>query len=427
MNVLVCDDIQERCEEAVNRVHQARRDCRSLVGKDLTDALAGLLETVKKSVEDPEGYSSGHNSEFDTADIVILDNNLTHLPKPDAPLVTAESIAGYVRAFTKAGYIVSLNLNLDVDFDLRYLVGDHSTKADVALNTRHLSNPALWSGDPAVAQEGFLPWYWPRLDSAAQKRARQIEFVSTKLDEPILGALGFGEQEIELLSPHARGALSPEAAWDGEVAKGGIPLEKVTFRNFFHATGRSLSFKPEREKLSKAEEEGTVALRDVIARVVAADMDLWFRRDIVAPQEPLVDIPHLLMRLPFLLGERAKNIADWNESAVANTPPYGFESRLYDEHVAGTKFEHDVWLPNTCFRWPRLKADEKLNEYFFQAKEGDWADAVFCEDCSKFLDRSPKDGGGPTEFPAEFEGPWQRRHIARIDGYRYAPRSRLAI
>jgi hypothetical protein len=165
-----------------------------------------------------------------------------------------------------------------------------------------------------------------------------------------------------------------------------------------------------------------------MSRIVAADIDLWFRRDILGPQEPLVDIPHLLMRMPFLLGKRANDVNEWNKSAAADKPPYGLEQKLYDDHLAKVKFEHDVWVPVACFSWPKLKADEKLNELFFTAKEGDWADVVFCEDRSAFFERSPKNGGVvPTEFPAEFEGPWSRRHVARIDGVQYAPRSRFAI
>ena len=47
---------------------------------------------------------------------------------------------------------------------------------------------------------------------------------------------------------------------------------------------------------------------EIIARVVAAYIDRWFRRDVLGPQEALVDLPHLLMRLPFLLGEKAGDL-----------------------------------------------------------------------------------------------------------------------
>ena len=90
--------------------------------------------TLKGTVFEPSDF-----------DIVVLDNNLAALEVSGARQ-TAESIAGYIRAFTNIPYIVSLNKNPEVDFDLRYLLGDYQTQADVALNTDHLANRALWRG-----------------------------------------------------------------------------------------------------------------------------------------------------------------------------------------------------------------------------------------------------------------------------------------
>lgn len=428
MKVLVCDDIPDRCAEAVDKIREGGQpEPAVLVDKDLTEELTKLFENVRSCMDDPTNYKTGEKSAFDDADIVILDNKLTEL-KLTGTRLTAESIAGYVRAFAAAPYVVSLNMNEDVDFDLRYLVGDFSTRADLALNTNHLANPSLWSGNQADAKDGFLPSYWPSLATVADRRRLQIEFVTGNLDRPVVEALEFNEEAIDFLSLHARGALSPEAASDGEIERGGTPVDKVTFRDVFIAKDRSLPFKEERQTISEAEKKDNGAIREIISRVVAADMDLWFRRDVLGPQEPLVDIPHLLMRFPFLLGNRATDINEWNEAAGADAAPYGLDKKLYEDHLAKTQFKHDIWVPSPCFRWPELKANEKLNEFFFAAKEGDWADVVFCEDRSAFVERVPQgEAAPPVEFPAEFEGSWTRRYISRIDGIRYAPRSRLAL
>lgn len=427
MKILVCDDQQDRCDDIVGKIQEAGQSVpKKLVGENLTEELKNLFKNVKTCLDAPKNCKSAANLAFDDADIVILDNNLAHL-EVEGTRLTAESIAGYVRAFTAAPYIVSLNKNPDVDFDLRYLVGDYSTRADLALNTEHLANPMLWIGNQANAKDEFLPWYWPTLSTVAKRRRDQIEFVRNCLDDSVVSTMGFDDEAIGFLSLHAKGALSPEAGSDA-VGKGSVPFNKVTFRDVFIAKDRSLPFKKERENLSDAEKDGNAVIRDIIARIVAADIDLWFRRDVVGPQEPLVDVPHLLMRFPFLLGNGAKNINEWNKSASANTAPYGLEQKLYDDHLAKKKFEHDIWVPATCFWWSKLKADEKLNEYFFKAKEGDWADVVFCEDRSKFLERLPKnEGTSPVEFPAEFQGSWGRRYISPIEGIHYAPRSRLAL
>lgn len=426
MRILICDDIQERGKDTADFIHEASgQEPDLLVEKELTERLKEFFRNVRNYMAEPAKFEPKYETPFDNADLVFLDNNLAAL-EVEGTRLTAESIAGYIRAFTTAPYIVSLNINQDVDFDLRYLVGDYSTRSDLALNTAHLANRSLWTGDRTQSENGFHPWYWPTLITAADRRREQIAFVRDHLDEAILEILNFDEEAIAFLSRHARGALSPKAISDGEIDDG-APIDKLTFRDNFLVKDRSLPFKAERESLSEAEKGGNAAIKDVIARVVAADLDLWFRRDVVGPQEPLVDVPHLLMRFPFLLGDRAGNVDEWNGSVDKVDAPYGLDRKLYDEHLAKTKFEHDIWVPTPCFWWPMLKADEKLNEYFFQTKGVQWADLVFCEDRSAFLNRSSEsEGESPLEFAAEFEGSWTYRYVSQIEGIQYAPKSRLA-
>lgn len=427
MKILVCDDLPDRCEEIAGRIRESTaQEPTELCGKNLTEQLEQLFKDISTCMNKPEGYRAAAKYAFDDVDVLVIDNNLAHLQTPGTRL-TAESIAGYIRAFTNAAYIVSLNKNPDVDFDLRYLVGDYSTRADLALNDEHLGNVALWSGKPADAESGFRPWYWPSLSTVAERRRRQIEFVLEHLDESIVKTMGFDEGAIEFLSLHAKGALSAIAELNEE-DEGEQHFSTLTFRQVFLAMDRSLPSKNEREALSEAEMHGNKALRDVIARIVAADIDLWFRRDIVGPQEPLIDIPHLIVRFPFLLGNRANNMDEWNKSIMASEAPYGLEERLYDDYLADRKFKHEEWVPSPCFWWPKLKADEELNDYFLKDKATEWADLAFCEDRSAFLHRTPQDDTSiPLEFPAEFESSWERRYVSRIEGVKYAPRSRLAM
>lgn len=425
MNILVCDDDQRLCDEIVHNIEESLGETPNrLVGPKLTTELTGFFKSIKRclNVDAPENCTALPANPFDE-NVVILDNNLTLLDVEGAPL-TAESIAGYLRAFTRADYIISLNLNSDVDFDLRYLVGDYSTRADLALNTSHLANRALWTGNPAEAKDGFLPWYWPRLNTVMAKRRKQIEFILAHLNQPVLTSLAFDKVRTSQLSQHALGALSPKAEPEG-AQDGGLAPEAISFIDVFVARDRSLPVRRERESLSKAIDNEVV--RDIITRTVAADIDFWFRRSIVGPQEPLVDVPHLLMRLPFVLGSQADNLNGWNGVVNSERPPFGLDQKLYETHLARTKYEHDLWVPQTSFWWHELKNDAALDELFFAAKEGDWADLVFCEDRSAFVEREPKNGEPPIEFPAEFEGAaWGRRHVSHIPGYQYAPRSRLA-
>ena len=162
---------------------------------------------------------------------------------------------------------------------------------------------------------------------------------------------------------------------------------------------------------------------------MAAEIDFWFRRDLLGPQEVLVDIPHLLMRMPFLLGEKANDIQAWNASVHTpqiEGPPFGLDQALFDDHLAKAMFKQSIWSPSPCFWWPTLRENDDLNACF-SAGDREWADAIFCEDRSEFLSPDPEGGNSsPVEFVAQFEGTWNRRYVADIEGFRYAPKTRFA-
>ena len=415
MKILVCDDIENRGRRTLKEIAAAERGHETELLSDdaLKEAIRRLFDRAEAVLKNPESATDENdkwefNADFDLA---ILDNNLSALRVAGARH-TAESIAGYVRAFGDIPYIVSLNKNPQVDFDLRYLVGDYQTHADVALNERHLSNRALWTGDPKHAKEDF-PWYWPALNNAAERRRGQIEFVQKHLDEPVLASMDFPAAASHELSPHARGALSPDV----------VLASRITFMKFFVTACRSLPIRADRAKLARAASASDAA-RAVVARVVAGEVDRWVRSDLLGPQDLLVDVPHLLMRMPFLLGRNANEPESWNHAVTATEQPYGLSGDIYGKHLQRARFPHDVWTKSPCFWWRKLKSDRELNQMFF-GSELRWA-AVFCEDLSRFKPADNGTGGGPMAFTAEFEETWIRRHVAYLKGKHYMPRSRLA-
>ena len=418
MKILVCDDIRNRGERNRREIAAADTglDTELLAGDALKAEIHGLFDRAEAVLSNPESATTGSerpkfSSDFD---VVIMDNNLSAL-KVDGARHTAESIAGHVRAFGNIPYIVSLNKNPHVDFDLRYLVGDYQTHADLALNDKHLSNRALWTGNPNDAKDDFLPWYWPALNNAAERRREQTAFVAEHLDEPILKSMGFPAPATNDLSRHARGALSPDAAL----------VSKVTFMKFFVTACRSLPIRADRAKLAKAASASDMARR-VVARVVAGELDRWVRRDLLGPQDSLVDVPHLLMRMPFLLGRDVNDPARWNDAVMENEEPYGLSDDLYRNHLLGAKFLlHEVWTKSPSFWWRKLKSNRELNQMFFGG-ESQWPEVVFCEDLSRFTSPDTRTAKGPMEFAAEFEGSWTRRHVWHAKGKHYAPMSRLA-
>ena len=438
LKVLVCDDFSERGNKTVEEIGKIRDrlaeaniriQCRTLFEKELSKELENLFERVAKHLPpDDAGQSSNvdlsDHAGFD-CDIVIIDNNLAALDIKGARL-TAEAVAGFVRAFTTAPYVVSLNKNPEIDFDLRYLVGDYQTHADLAINARHLSIPALWTGNPRDTEDGFLPWYWPVLSNISRKRREQIEFLETRLESSIVEALDFPRRAVHYLSRHAIGALTPVVNAEDTDAQDRIPLSTIKFIDFFVHSCRSLPAYSDRKILATPAARGDEHSCKVVARVVAAEIDKWFRRDALGPQEVLVDVPHLLMRMPFLLGDKVGDVDRWNDLLTIMEPSCGLDQDVYHEHVASAKFSQDLWVKSPCFWWSELKENEALNDLFFRTSTN-WPDVVFCEDVSQFKPFTPRnDDSMPMEFAAEFEGAWSRRHVSSVLGRRYVPNSRFA-
>ena len=426
MRILVCDDIEERGQQAVREVQRGDlpHQVELLPLDELRETIEALVDQGRPFLNgdrDAALPSGGRSFGGREVDLLILDNNLAELRIPGARH-TAEALAGHVRAFTDVPYIVSLNKNPLTDFDLRFLVGDYQTVTDLPLNRRHLSSVGLWTGTPGSPDE-FLPWYWPILDDAPARRRRQVEFIEQRLDEPVLVALGFGEGRVAHLSRHARGAILRDSDSEAD-------LESGTFRDFFIASCRSLPIEKERGKLAgllEAPDADTRrAARGIVARVAAAEIERWFRRDVLGPQDLLVDVPHLLMRMPFLLGDRAGEIDAWNACLSVPDRPFGLSADSYTRFLERAKYGHGVWSEVPCFWWPMLDGDKELNTMFY-GDQTSWAPAVFCEDLSRFRAFDEDDPGRPREFEAEFEGAWSQRHVALLAGRSYTPKSRFAL
>ena len=184
MKILVCDDERTRGEKTRKAIATGTdHETRLLAGDELTKQIRSLFDRAASTLTHNSSMASTR-SEFENEeyDIAILDNNLSELDIRTARH-TAESIAGYVRAFWKIPYIVSLNKNPHVDFDLRYLVGDYQTHADLALNDKHLSISTLWTGisanDPVpalvLASDGRRRAPTPTADRVRQGAPRRFD------------------------------------------------------------------------------------------------------------------------------------------------------------------------------------------------------------------------------------------------------------
>ena len=428
-NILVCDDERigfEQVEDALGKGHQIK----GLVGAELKKGIEMLLEEVSRmlSGEDDSGneeVSHAIHDVFGCVDVAIIDNNLSAL-KIRGARYTAEALIRYFRAFTNVAYIISLNKNSDIDFDLRYLTGDYQSHADLALNTEHLSNHVLWRDhldEADIRSDPFAPSYWPNLDRVSDLRLELVRNIERRLDRPVLDVLGLRDRlPLEMLSRRAKWVLSPHAMGDSE-------LRDITCLQFFSTSCRSWTPEDRSILLKKASTNSVAA--GAIARTVAADLEKWIRRRILAPQDVLVDLPHLLARMPFLLGRAAADLNRWNDAILGTEEPYGIVPEIYREFIAPAKFDNPgMYLRWPCFRWYDLRDDDELNRLFLENGD-DWADVVFCEDVSQFRARAgnrvDRNEEHPKEFDAEFGGAWSRRYIRDLPQRRYSPRSWLAL
>lgn len=401
MKILVCDDQMDGCEMAVNLI-PSEHDVHGLYGQDLKEALRELFNTVSRlGTNDVEPIKPNQFADFDA---VILDNDLSVLEFEGA-MLSAETMIGYIRASTDIPYVVSLNKNSEVDFDMRYLFGDYQSLADLAVNTRHLECSRLW-GD--VADDSFAPWYWPGLPRAVERRRKQVDFVREHLEVSIWSELAVPELVAEHLSKRAQAALGgPDSQYS------------TTFREFFDGTHALL---PRTRKIigDRAGRDDVVA-RAILSRIVAADVDRWVRRDLLGPQDMLIDLPHLIARMPYLLGDNASDVGCWNSAIQEMDAPFGMDPIIYAKHVRSARFDADIWVPSPSFWWPNLNSDEELFDLFMESEK--WPSATFCEDISKFL---LMDGEAEIhEIEVEMESSWPRRHVARVPGRQYSPPSRF--
>ena len=408
MKILVCDDKQLECDKTVHAI-ESRGEVTGLAGHELAQALKSFFGSVDTALNgDATQYEQGLGGEFSGFDLVIVDNNLSAL-NLDGARLTAETIIGYLRAFSDISYIVSLNKNPHVDFDLRYLFGDYQSLADIALNMPHLSNGWLWEEEAT----GFSPWYWPRLHDAVQRRNDQVEFLIEHMQDSIWNALQFPDGAQEYLSLRAMSAL----------LSSGDDLTEVAFEALLDSC-RALA-PAEISRVRQLADNGVDFARRSVRRITAYEVDRFVRRDLLGVQDVLVDLPHLVAQMPFLLGERSSEVDYWNEVLRFESAPFGLDEQLFEAHLASTLFSRHIWVPKPCFWWPSIKSDEQLLKHFFAA-EGNWPNAVFCEDLSRFVLVSETGGSGsPQEFESEIPGSWPTRYIGVVADYEYTPRSRI--
>ena len=389
--------------------------------RNLIEAIGGLNDAAKSAIVEGKIESTL----FDGADLVLLDYGLTALEwGKGGPRLTADHIAGYIRAFSDCAYVVSLNRLADVDFDLKYLIGDFETKSDLALNTPHLEQPGLWSGLPAQGE--FCPWYWPRLNLAANRRRAQISALESRLGVPLLEVLGIPEAVTPHLSNQAVAFLSPQA----EDPAAGAPASRLDVRrttawHHFRSSNRTL-VKNDREDLvrsfggdlSSEDIPASPELRRIVARVVAAELEFWFRRDVMGSQRLLVDAPHLQVRYPFRRSA-TDTVAAWDATAQEfEAAPYGLDQALFSAIPQEAFYLQSPWIDRPAFWLPLIERNNNVSDLVESYERN--TNLVFCEDTRRFRQRNES-----FRFQTEIGKGIDVRYV-EVEGAPYSPRTLFA-
>lgn len=411
--VLICDSSSTRASVIARTVAHGypRADIATLSGEALRAALTGFFALTRAATE-----ASGNEDALRQAgacfdcDILIIENDLSGLSNGRL-WGQAENTIESIRAFSSANYIVLLNKNPTLDFDLKRMVGDADTSADLSLNTEHLSEPQLWQGLDATAPARFLPWYWPVIADAARRRRLQVDYVRERFNEPLLDTLGFPESAV--LGLRALGMLSFCARSEES--------RNITFAHFFrHGDARSIPYRSGRTGLARLAAEHGGLYREAVARIIASDLDHWLRCEVFAGQLHTLDLPRLFMQMPFLLGSRVGDIRFWNRCLVRNREPYGIVGDLYYEELRRAHFGNDLWSDKPRFWSSLLSKSSVLRAALFHDMKGannEWPDVVFCEDISRFAAYQ-----GQRAFAAAYDlNPMGEWHIAGVNGKQYHP------
>lgn len=407
MKVLVCDDDGTRAdfwrddiEEVLTKTEGIEWAGDALVFEvervepaELGLALQGLTRRQSDARTETEPRSDAAEAvlnRLDSTDLLVIDHDLSPEEQTAGTATlqgrSGEGFSQLARRFSSVGYIVLVNRGVQrTTFDLT-MTRFQTSFADLNVTEQELDRPSLWWG-VLDREKPFRPSHWPLLFGVPQNAASLIEGLD--LNQRVLPSLGFVEDQ---LLDFAREQLDP---------LGDDPWQ-TTFDQVVETPGLGLEVK---------DAQPDEALR---RRIAVFGVRRWLDRYVLAGQNVLVDLPHLLDRLPSLRdGLDLSNGVDAAtflslERARRAVPRL---SELDDALFAGVE-----WLDRPVWRLSSVD--------YAKFDDADDLDTVFCEDT---MQMRPLDE--VREFEAAVPGPYTQRYaeIVQVEGdpVQYMPRSRL--
>ena len=371
---------------------------------EIVQELRVLHDRRKEYLESDSLAAEDVQSKLDDTDILIVDNDLFDLP--DFSDFSAETVAARAGVYTRCGYIVVLNLSPDVDFDLT-LLGNPRSKADLHINDRFVANEGLWQLCPNENGR-FRPWSWPLLLNVVAPYQSRVEELESLLEgdesnKPILDHLCFGQNVQGRLSRSARAFLHPK-----------LPVNEVSFRSFVDENANAVGVKDGQRMLER---------NDVrkLARVGARRVAKWLSHLVLSPQDVVMDFPHLVERMPFVIPVEQRNcIHFWNSCARLCGSPM----EVVEEKLGIGQADFGYWHDRPVFWTEAAETDENLDR-MLGGVDANPQGFVFCEDASSF-----HEADGCDEFVAAHNSMMDGRFVRWFGeeemNVKYGPQSRLA-
>jgi hypothetical protein len=354
--ILIVDDEPDRSKGWAKSIQAFGLPRAAVTALDL-DASRALIEAADKrrrlAREEKDPFASGIECELDHVDLLVVDYDLQEMVET-GQWSTGLWVAMLARAFTRVKLIVLVNQFGTNMFDLT-LSKAVKSRSDFDVGSAQLLNPALWDW---TRVDGYAPWSWcDGVLPAVDRLDAVVDWMHGKLDEPVLGALGFGNG-IEGSDPDTW--ISQEL-WQECV---GDPTR--TFREMVD----------EAEFLTVKDRAFIKKFDEPCARVAAAVVSHWLDRWVIPSNDVLADLLHLTSASPWLLMDR-QDVGAWQ----ATTHRDGFRVLLpavqKHEFLPQFPLSRPVVWRKKVMRCPELAEPTGFTYDGFP-------DVVFCEDTSQF-------------------------------------------
>jgi hypothetical protein len=330
--------------------------------------------------------------ELDSADLFIVDYDLVKAKNED--YLTGETVAYLARCYSGCGVVVALNqFYRQPTFDLT-LRPQLDSFADINIAADDLKNTGLWNNTP---WRGYRPWSWPIMTDLINllgKRIRDVEKADAK--ERVVDFLGFPTSAVERLPTVALELL-------------GSQQSKADAANLFDVLRSPVLGLRGREATDRRRQPAQDA------RIIAARLSAWLNV-ILAPQDVLVDAPHLAQRCPSLVADNPTAVALGKTCVLSSD-----KSIFRDSALAKTKLKKHFWFDRPVWFWTeieRLRLTKEVRDPWHGVDDR----FVFCEDTSAFKRRSAS-----KSFQSDLASPYRTRFASRVGGIDYQPAHRLAL